>query len=460
MTIKKKKDVDSHLSADITIILITNRNQVLYRILSYIKENYNFSYFIAVYDASPVPWKKTLEYVDYYHMPDTGLHPRIEVAARNLTTEFAKIFPDDDLIPAESILQSIEFLISDTSYGCVKCSSWHYNYYDGEIVYRPISCHAYREDYNENNPIERVRHFFKYYSTPFYGVYRNTTFREVFMNPFISPLYQSRMEATHEEIIGFLTVLVAKYRVLVSKAPWIGPSAPGAPFNYKSYAHKVKNSENKDEINLFERCCKQMIKTICNVNDIKAQEFATPLFALMEHWHDERNDVLRRSFGGIRTKITDDGLTEIAIDPNLDHNYVHSMSSLLNAIRHTDQFIRKYRHFIPKKEKVLLLALQAAQDGKIEQTFNAINDIHTIYSEKEVLYTAVMLNYRFKRYGKAVALANAYIQEFGPRRNIALFLCKSLEHLGLSLHVKSLIDEHIAIFPDDDDFQDLLERMQ
>lgn len=166
------------MKTDLTLVLLTHeRSAFMDRALSY----YDcFGYQILVADSSKQSAAERMgkySNVAYCHLPDTSFLEKIKNVVQRVETPLMVFMSDDDFVLLPGLESSAAFLMKHDEY--VVCHGYcmmylpdakrvHYFYRDKKVC----------EDYNSDDPRERLSSYLDEYLPPFYAVVRTETMRD------------------------------------------------------------------------------------------------------------------------------------------------------------------------------------------------------------------------------------------------------------------------------------------
>lgn len=163
------------LNERFTVVVIShNRNAFLRRTLQYYS---SYPCTVLVLDSSvegDEHMARDFPSVDYRHLPQytyKGLQEKLTYGVNQVTTPYMVFAADDDFLLHRALTESVEFLEANPEYGL--CHGYGMMY-----LARATEVNYYRrdqrvqEDYNSQQPEDRVMEFMGQFLPPFYGVTR------------------------------------------------------------------------------------------------------------------------------------------------------------------------------------------------------------------------------------------------------------------------------------------------
>jgi glycosyltransferase domain-containing protein len=163
------------LNERFTVVVIThNRNAFLRRTLQYYS---NYPCTVLVLDSSVAGDEsiaRDFPSVDYRHLPQytyQGLQEKLTYGVAQVTTPYMVFAADDDFLLHGALTESLEFLEANPDYGMCHGYGMMYLARATEVNYYRRDCRV-QEDYNSQQPENRVIEFMGQFLPPFYAVTR------------------------------------------------------------------------------------------------------------------------------------------------------------------------------------------------------------------------------------------------------------------------------------------------
>lgn len=176
-----------NLKKQFTLLITTyNRYPYLLRLLKYY-QSYNFPFTIHILDSSSDEMNsdelsKILKNNKiYYHKydPKIFISKKIGKGTGFINTPYAAICADDDFIVPNGIIESINFLESNSDYSLAhgRYITHYINQKNNEFDWYP----AYINDYSLEikNPIDRINYHLSNYTSTFYAVHRSEILKRI-----------------------------------------------------------------------------------------------------------------------------------------------------------------------------------------------------------------------------------------------------------------------------------------
>lgn len=163
------------LNERFTVVVIThNRSAFLRRTLQYYS---NYPCTVLVLDSSIAGDEciaRDFPSVDYRHLPQytyQGLQEKLSYGVTQVTTPYMVFASDDDFLLHGALIESLEFLEANPDYGVCHGYGMMYLARATEVNYYRRDCRV-QEDYNSQQPENRVIEFMGQFLPPFYAVTR------------------------------------------------------------------------------------------------------------------------------------------------------------------------------------------------------------------------------------------------------------------------------------------------
>lgn len=165
-----------------TLVLLTHKRPAfLRRALQYYKD---FPGTLLVLDSSPEPVAgiaSRFPRVDYQHLPQfnyRGFQAKIKHGLSLVKTPYVALVADDDFILTEAIAESLDFLEAHPDYGMCQGYSMMYLAESGHTNYYRRDKKIAREDFDSEDPRQRVLDYLYAFIPPFYAVTRTALLQD------------------------------------------------------------------------------------------------------------------------------------------------------------------------------------------------------------------------------------------------------------------------------------------
>jgi glycosyltransferase domain-containing protein len=149
----------------------------------------------------------------YLHLPTESLMSKLEIAINTVVTPFLVMCADDDFIIPSAVLRCVDFLKKNKDYAVAQGNALSFRKttdahadLDFSVMYKHMLSFAVDSD----DAYERLKDFFRYYRTLFYGVHYTSNLRLTFQNTaaVIKNLY------LNEYLTGIIPIVAGKYKEL------------------------------------------------------------------------------------------------------------------------------------------------------------------------------------------------------------------------------------------------------